>query len=64
MLASNENVHLGGFPKDIEKIVGTNHTFQFHYNPTCITGYVEFVVDEVFGITDKVQQIEGQTSGK
>ena len=64
MLASNENVDSGNFPKDIEKIVGTNHTFQFHYNPTCITGYIEFVVDEVFGITDTVQQIEFQPSGK
>ncbi|PWA59790.1 hypothetical protein CTI12_AA388220 [Artemisia annua] len=63
LVASNEIPQPGHFPKGIESIVGTKHPFQFHYNPTCIQGYIEFVINEVFGITDQVKQIEGQPSG-
>ncbi|PWA78855.1 replication protein A 70 kDa DNA-binding subunit A [Artemisia annua] len=64
LVASNKGLERGHFPTEIEAIVGTNHTFQFHYNTTSIPGVTEFVMDEVFGITDKLKQIESTPSGK
>ncbi|PWA75789.1 nucleic acid-binding, OB-fold protein [Artemisia annua] len=58
LVASNKGLERGHFPTEIEAIVGTNHTFQFHYNTTSNPGVTEFVMDEVFGITDKPKQIE------
>ncbi|PWA99184.1 hypothetical protein CTI12_AA009370 [Artemisia annua] len=57
LVASNKGLQRGHFPKEIEAIVGTNHTFQFHYNTTSNPGVTEFVMDEVFGITDRPKQI-------
>lgn len=64
LVASNQTIEPGHFLADIEAIVGTNHTFQFHYNPTSNPGFIEFVMDEVFGITDRPKQIEAKASGK
>ncbi|PWA73037.1 hypothetical protein CTI12_AA263350 [Artemisia annua] len=63
LVASNKALERGHFPTEIEAIVGTNHTFQFHYNTTSNPGVTEFVMDEVFGITDKPKQIEANPSG-
>ncbi|PWA62212.1 hypothetical protein CTI12_AA191960 [Artemisia annua] len=63
LVASNKGLERGHFPTEIEAIVGTNHTFQFHYNTTSNPGVTEFVMDEVFGITDKPKQIESNPSG-
>ncbi|PWA94580.1 hypothetical protein CTI12_AA059010 [Artemisia annua] len=40
-----------------------NHTFQFHYNTTSNPGVTEFVMDEVFGITDKAKELSSDMSG-
>ncbi|PWA51238.1 nucleic acid-binding, OB-fold protein [Artemisia annua] len=64
LVASNQDLQRGHFPNEIEAIVGTDHTFQFHYNTTSNPGITEFVMDEVFGITDKPKQIASDTSGK
>ncbi|PWA81618.1 nucleic acid-binding, OB-fold protein [Artemisia annua] len=63
LVASNKGLERGHFPTEIEAIVGTNHTFQFHYNTTSNPGVTEFVMDEVFGIIDKPKQIESNPSG-
>ncbi|PWA88437.1 hypothetical protein CTI12_AA090780 [Artemisia annua] len=57
LVASNKNSQQSHFPNEIQAIVGTTHTFQFHYNTTSNPGVTEFVVDEVFGITDKPKEI-------
>ncbi|PWA86276.1 hypothetical protein CTI12_AA141740 [Artemisia annua] len=57
LVASNQDPQRGHFLNEIQVIVGTNHTFQFHYNTTSNPGVTEFVVDEVFGITDKPKQV-------
>ncbi|PWA92314.1 hypothetical protein CTI12_AA079770 [Artemisia annua] len=63
LVASHKGLQRGQFPKEIEAIVGTNHTFQFHYNTTSNPGVTEFVMDEVFGITEKPKQIDSNPSG-
>ncbi|PWA62131.1 nucleic acid-binding, OB-fold protein [Artemisia annua] len=63
LVASNKALERSHFPTEIEAIVGTDHTFQFHYNTTSNPGVTEFVMDEVFGITDKPKQIEANPSG-
>ncbi|PWA76220.1 nucleic acid-binding, OB-fold protein [Artemisia annua] len=60
LVASNQNLERGRFPNEIEAIVGTTHTFQFHYNTTSNPGVTEFFMDEVFGTTDKLKQIESE----
>ncbi|PWA48473.1 nucleic acid-binding, OB-fold protein [Artemisia annua] len=60
LVASNQNLERGHFPNEIEAIVGTAHTFQFHYNTTSNPGVTEFVMDEVFGTTDRPKQIESE----
>ncbi|PWA57775.1 hypothetical protein CTI12_AA406200 [Artemisia annua] len=57
LVASNKKSQQSHFPNEIQATVGTTHTFQFHYNTTSNPGVTEFVVDEVFGITDKPKAI-------
>lgn len=64
LVAANTTIQAGHLPDDIQAIVGRTHTFQFHYNSNCNPRYIEFVIDEVFGITDKAKQITGQSSGE
>ncbi|PWA65216.1 nucleic acid-binding, OB-fold protein [Artemisia annua] len=63
LVASHKGPQRGQFPKEIEAIVGTNHMLQFHYNTTSNPGVTEFVMDEVFGVTDKPKQIDSNPSG-
>ena len=58
LVASAHTLEPGQFPADIEAIVGTKHTIQFHYNPTCTIPFIEFFMDEVFGIPDVPKHIE------
>ncbi|GJY83593.1 hypothetical protein Tco_0496969 [Tanacetum coccineum] len=44
------------FPKEILDIEGRHHIFQFHYNPYCETGRVDFYFDDIL---DKPLQITG-----
>ncbi|PWA45222.1 helitron helicase-like domain-containing protein [Artemisia annua] len=49
LVASNQDLQRGHFPNEIEAIVGTDHTFQFHYNTTSNPGITELVMDETTG---------------
>lgn len=63
LVKANENGDPRHFPQELDAIVGTMHTFQFHHNPACKEGYIEFVVHEIFDMTIAAKQIEGQSSG-
>ncbi|GJT61107.1 DNA helicase [Tanacetum coccineum] len=49
------------FPEEILALEGKQHVFQFHYNPYCQTGRVDFYFDDIL---DKPLQITDSEKGK
>ena len=63
LVTSLENPDPKEFPAQIERIIGKQHIFQFHYNTDMKRGPQSFIFDDILDKQVEPKQLENKPSG-